>query len=42
LDGVREFDRGLVMVEEMGDRVQVMSKLENMSQVVVVVVVVVW
>jgi hypothetical protein len=38
LDGVREFDRGLVMVEEMGDRVQVMSKLENMSQVVVVVV----
>jgi hypothetical protein len=25
------------MVEEMGDRVQVMSKLENMSQVVVVV-----
>jgi hypothetical protein len=39
LDGVREFDRGLVMVEEMGDRVQVMSKLENMSQVVVVVVV---
>jgi hypothetical protein len=40
LDGVREFDRGLVMVEEMGDRVQVMSKLENMSQEVVVVVVV--
>jgi hypothetical protein len=30
------------MVEEMGDRVQVMSKLENMSQVVVVVVVVWW